>query len=223
MIRIIALLLLLSTAPVTHAVLVTLDPNDYAIGTNLSNAQEGLTISRLQWPNGSPFDAPLSPQRSNVLATECSPYYSCLTPTSLGFGLTYMLYEFSACERGGSSCGPQVNALELLFTNPTDAVSMLLTYGSDAPIMYAYDTSGALIETCSGYGAQCGVEFEHGPYEFATTLSINREERDIARIVVGGMAGTSFAQSLTYSVPEPGSLALFGIGLVGLLLRRRPG
>lgn len=219
MLRAIALLLVgMQTA---SAVVITLDPADYAVGTNLSNIQDGLTISRLQWPDGSPRGAPLPPTRSDVQVTACAPYYSCLTPTTLGFGMTYVVNEVSACERGGGDCSRGVNALEFIFASPTDSVSMLFTFGSDPPIMHAYDINGALIDTCYTYYA-CGLFYAHDAYEYAATLTINRAERDIYRIVAGGNAGTSFAQHLSYSVPEPGTFALFGLGLTGLLIRRRP-
>jgi hypothetical protein len=151
-------------------------------------------------------------------------HYGPLDVTFGNFGLNFFSYE--RCYRGSVlSClnGFFQGALELSFDAPTNYVSIVGDFGNDAPAVLAYGSDGSLITACGpGYGSRpdCVETFSlfgPGPYQHdaRSTLSITREERDIARVVWGSFAGAAFANQITYTVAEPGTLLLVSIGLVG--------
>lgn len=218
MLRIIALLLIgLQSA---HAALITFDPNDYAAGTNLSTIHDGVTVQRYHWPTGSPAGDPRPPTRSDVLATECAG--ACFNEPSVGFGGTRNLNTLSVCDRGGGLC--DASALEFLFSEATDLVSVAFTHFSSGATIRAYDINDNLIDVCiSGVGSLCGPSTPIGDH-WGSVLTLSSATASIYRLLVGGTDASAFVHNLTYndvSVPEPSTLLLMGGGLLGLLVRRR--
>lgn len=181
--------------------MITLDSTDHGTGTNLAYVQEGPSISPQSWPNGSPYGAPGEPTRTDVFATSCvDNYYACLSPEGLGLGGAYMVGEY-AVAFGSSTCGA-TSAGEFTFSDLPSDVSL----ASDTPTMRAYDIPGDLIDMCNSDGGASGTTFPaNDPYTPAGILAMNGTQRDIYRMVAGGLTRASLADRISYSVPERGT------------------
>jgi hypothetical protein len=195
MLRTFALLLIgLQTA---HAA-TTFDPNAYTVGTNLSTVHPAATVQRYHWPSGSPLGAPLPPTRADVFATQCSAVYgSCLTPTGLGFRVTSNLNTLSSCENGGSLCS--ADALEFVFSSPTDLVTVDFTIFSSGVTIRAYDISNNFIGECTLSGAApCATLVPIGS-NWKATLTFTSATANIHRVLVGGTDASAFVHTITFN------------------------
>jgi hypothetical protein len=104
----------------------------------------------------------------------------------------------------------------------------------DYPRVDFWGTNGELIGTCSTPAAR--AEHDEGcnvvnvgdlsnldpDYQEPFLMSWTSSFADIAFVTFGGWAGSGEVHQITYnSVPEPGTLGLFAVGAVGLLMMRR--
>ena len=215
------------SAPAHALIIQTIDPDNYAIGTNLTNAIPGVTISRLEQPYGG-FGVPYNPVRRDVFAGQ-NPYY---LPAEgfLSFGGTTGIDNYRVCySTGMMGCSQGYSLVEFLFDTPIDFFQLNFTWLSDAPGVLAYDSGGNEIAFCGTPFGQlpatgpCDLLQQYDPSGGTnrSIYSLGLDSRTVSRIVAGGWPGNSVVTQIAYSVPEPGTLALLGLGFAGLGLSRR--
>ena len=106
------------------------------------------------------------------------------------------------------------NVLRADFDVQTDFVQIDLIFrDDDVAALRAFASDGTLIHEVVGSGDGRTANAFH-------TATINRATADIAYVTAGGVGGEgAFLDNFSFNridIPEPGTLALFGLGLVGL-------
>lgn len=193
--RMLALLgVLISTS--SFASIITIEPDDYGVGADLSNVSPYVSI---QWVYGT--------ARDPILAAPTQ--YGASAPTG---DLTFGYHPFGFIpDPPGSTDLDQRMGLGFFFSQPTDHVS-LLTLNDGYPYLGvewgAFDQYGNLLE----YGWVNG-----GASAEAILADIHVD--DMWTLLIGGhdsIAGVSF-DHLVFDVPEPTTLSLFALGVIGLI------
>jgi hypothetical protein len=218
----VSVLLCLSSVA-AHASLITIDPENYAPGTNISHQFPGVTLSTIVTGNGAVV-------RQDVFSVTCGSH-----PLCPGVGSNIFGYESGTSLHGGfySEASAAVNCLgaqpsewctrynqqflDIRFDNPTDYVAVESAHFSDWPMFWAFDALGNLLQ----------VDEERiftAPWpnnNFETTI-LTATIPNISRLVVSGSLGTVRLDSITYaSVPEPGTFGLLALGMFGVLMMSR--
>jgi hypothetical protein len=232
------MLLLVLAAP-SHAVLVTIDADDYAVGTDLSNASSGLTLSAFSWAGGMFDPAVSTPTSSAIFAAMCS----------TGSGDTFCnLFDGPQVFSGGSMYGQsptvlfaQVNnayhALRLMneerteyvsafnvlrvdFDSPTSLAQVVLGAGGwGSSWVAAFGADGQPVANCIGFTscAQILTPEQYG----VQRLTVDTDVSNIAFIIAGGGDNYSRIKSVGFDVPEPATFGLFALGLLGIAAARK--
>ena len=232
-----ALLAVASTG--VNAAFLTIDPSHFVAGTDISNAVAGATLSNIS--GGYPPNTPLT--TSAVYATECTvcddelngqlvfghgPLAFDTSPQSFDFAdfaARYFEEDYSSTYHFVAG---RWNALRVDFSAPTSSVQIL---GGGARngnffLMDLWDSSGQRIGRCSSsfLDPNCAPialgSGEADPSKSTWSFTFNSSAPNIAFITTGGWGGGQYVHSVSFEVPEPSTLALFGLGFVALLLCR---
>lgn len=218
-----AVLMLTGIASTAGAAPITINPNDFPFGTDLSTIYSGVTLSHVRnAPNTDGLDGRqvFRPVASTVIAT---PTHHTDGALSIG-GLGMEVNDYRDCRQSGSTglgfgCS-SYDVLDATFHNPTSFLEIKSFFFSDGPSVLAYDLGGNRITFAVGefvvtntpMGARNG-----------STIVLSRAQSDIAQVVFGGVGGNSTPVEITYNVAEPATAGLLLLGLVGAtVFRRRP-
>lgn len=235
-----ALLTVMGSA--AHADLITIDPDDYAPGTDLSHVVEGVTLERLSQKGvGNRYTPTVSAIYAGVPCRTAGATQPCTvaptgdqmfagSPTSSGGSAFFDAFYANDCitngqtTRGTWGCVQGYNVLSAHFENGTSFVSIDGMWTSDMQYLYAYNAAGELVASCLGT-SDCMTRAAAGGSYFTGTSSVYRAEADIAWIIAGGDNGVAGLDRLIFeapaSVPEPATLGLLLAGLAGGLVTRR--
>jgi hypothetical protein len=220
----VALVGLISTA--AHASLITVDPNSFALGTDVSNATANVTLSSFWQPiaNNVPEGESKPPaQFSSIYILDCGPYSStCGAIDGYVFGHDAHTWPSTSFAREGAAATylenplAGIGAFEVFradFANGTN-FAQLIVGGSrigEFPRLDAWGFDGTLLGTCATPGGQpvpsvgCGVvnignlNPSAPDYRDPWLLSFSTSSNDIAFVTAGGWAGTQYVSSLTFN------------------------
>jgi hypothetical protein len=223
---------ILSTS--ASAVMITIDPDSYAAGTNLSSSISGVNLSGYT----ADFSGNVSHQNvysatdprcvtnphdcqavtgANVFSKESDGAEDFLSGS--WFDATAARYCFELAP--GSPCSSGFSAMLIDFSNPTDFVEISGNFLSDSPYLYAFDSARNLIG-----GGCCTVPGHIGPGPTFTTGTAYFQSfaANISYVIAAGWSSSSSLDALRYNdvtVPEPGTALLLAAGLAGAMLSRR--
>lgn len=203
--------LVVLTASSARADLIVVNAADYPLGTDLSTAFTGLTMSRLRQSGSMTYNPTITGVHTVI-------DYPISVPSLGGaFGLS----EYLGCSTAvgpSFNCLSGFNVLEFSFDAPTNFFEIDGYFFTDPNFLIAYDLQGNIItDFTRTYSA--GIDGTT-----RSTLTVSRTERtDISRIVYGGYSDSTVTPTrVRYNVPEPATLALIGLGVAaGAVLRRR--
>jgi len=193
------LALVLSTS-IAHAILITVDPDDFTDGTDISNAFPGITLSAIDGG-------------SNVITTS-SVFSQTSSLASTGTQVFGHDGVFTQTWANGL-----VGDLRIDFIQATDFVSIdiISNNGFDPGFLQAFDSTGILLDSFTTQG-----DLGSGVSETAT---ISLASADISYVIASGLSGNDVAlDNMTYNsatVSEPTALVLLSFGLLGIGITRR--
>lgn len=206
-----ALALLIVSSSAAHAGIITINPNAYPLGTDLSTMFDGARLAVVSQNGGSTF----APIASPALV---SPAWAAASGVNGIGGVLWQGNGYEGCRTQLIfSCRDDYRLLEVTFDRPTDYIRVVTSYYSDAAEMYLYDVAGHLIDHPS-------TEVSHARDSDATigVNVIQRDHADIYRMIFGGFENSVSATELQYhKVAEPSTFLLLAIGGVVFARRKR--
>jgi hypothetical protein len=204
-----------------NATIITLDADSYSNGTDVTHAIGGAALWSYSQSGTSSYAPVISP--ISVMADSTG---------SRVFGRSGPGYspenfrELNAaynCQLGHPySCGDGYQTMHLTFERPTDYVGIETDWRDDHPGLYAFDSAGQLLFSCLGLSAgPCARTTTSLADGQRTLFEFSRADKDVARVMFGGVYGANRVGAISVSVPEPSSILLFGLALAGAAVARR--
>jgi hypothetical protein len=217
------------------AALITIDAASFAPGTDLSTAFPGVTLNLIRNDPASPNI--YAPVRSPVLVTPCG-FEACTDwgeTSGLGSPVINGMDWDDCYDRGlnglaSLSCNLTWQVLEVAFSEEVAQISIDSVWTIDPPSMVAVDAAGNQVLSCISSGPGNPIPTAGSPPgclswmhsdTFRGTATLDTAGLGITAVYFGSWAGFGVVNSISYSVPEPGTLALMGLGLAGMLGARR--
>ena len=183
-----------------NAILITVDPDDFADGTDISNVFSGISLSAIDGGNNILLTNSVFSQTSSLASTGTQVFgHDGIFTQTWAQGL--------------------VADLRIDFIQATDFVSLdiIANNGFDPGFLEAYDSTGTLLGSFTTQG-----NLGSGIPETAT---ISSGSANIAYVIASGLGGNDVAlDNLIFNsatVPEPTVLALLSFGLLGVGIARR--
>ena len=217
-----------------QASLITFDPDDYAAGTVVSHVNPHVDLSSFRLYHdtaGTPAFAPVYASHCYGTTSDCATTGTKVFGDgfggvdqwgALGDGIRNATSCFRSLNGGTGSCENRFNVMLMTFATTTDFVQISGGYwAQDETYLYGFDESFNFV------GSMTRV-FDYsnctpGRMEYCkVTTSLNSAMGGIRYVLAGGWSnGTSLDNLRFNSVPEPGTLALLGLGLAGVVAARR--
>jgi hypothetical protein len=215
---------LLLITSLANANIVTIEPDDFALGTNLSNATQGVHLSTLD--GGDIYAAGIQIQVQNAQA----PTGNLVFAHGMGMGLSNW-YAYPTQGFVGNIWGPGIVAYRdyvmiVRFDRATDYVSFSEGGYTVGPFMAAYDENGDLLDRSSlvfnSFDGHVGPPNDGGAAEHYFSYEVTSAQKNIGFVMIGGNDNSARIDNLRYaSVPEPATGLLFLGALVVLIVSWR--
>jgi hypothetical protein len=195
-------------ATTAGAATLTKNPRAYAVGTDISNAYTGVTLT---WLDNVPGTVGYAPTQNPVIVGICA-HAACLlfdNAHTIG-GNTYEAMDHRSCYNANQlgmsvpECGSSYELLQATFDEPTDFVEFHWTALQDPPLMTAYNAAGAEISVCQPLGGNsCITTHKFSPGgEKMGTIRISLRTATIKKIVVGSFGAGTRLYMMQFNVPS---------------------
>lgn len=233
------LFLALMMATTANATIITIDPDGFDDGKNLTRVFPGVTIQYLSayGSTGVEFrdafvteDLGCHTPGASCRAATGTKLFSELTGTADSGSPS--IAEAASCFQNGDFCasagshwgGRGFNLLLVEFQHPTDFAQISGTWLNDWVMAYAFDSNFNQV-AASQFGGQFDLSRCRGDTSndwCANTVSVESSHQNISWLLAGSWAGIANVDDLRFnSVPEPSTLSLLGVAIFGLAIRRK--
>ncbi len=210
------------------AVPVTIDADNYSVGTNVSSANNDYKLEVVHRTGNGPIEY------RDVIIREALVHHlrTDEIATVDGFGENAFGYERDDGSPGQSYFGmslydhfflgqnnsptSQFNVMGIRFFEPVQYLSLKGLTPANPAYLRAYDANGNFLNS---YKGDIAIR-DNDCYCTIDTLTVQRNQADIAYVIVGGSGEGMRFNEFTYDVPAPSSIALLLMGVAGGVITR---